>query len=250
MIELKKTAVGYGRIIVAENVSFTAKAGEITVLLGKNGCGKSTLIRSISGNLPYGGSIMLDGIEVHALKPKERAKRIAIMPQILLSPEITITELVSYGRQPYTGFTGILSENDKKFVAAVINDTGITKLANARVDRISGGERQKAYFAALLAQNTENLVLDEPGAFLDAEYMNNLCAFLLKAKSEGKTVLAVLHDVNRALEIADKLVVLDKKIVFDGDRDTFIANGIAEHFFSLKRFKCIGEDGEHTVLYR
>ncbi len=250
MIELKKTAVGYGRITVAENVSFIAKAGEITVLLGKNGCGKSTLIRSISGNLPYGGSIMLDGIEVRTLKPKERARRIAIMPQLLLSPEITVTELVSYGRQPYTGFTGILSEKDKSFVAGVINDTGIGKLANARVDRISGGERQKAYFAALLAQDTENLVLDEPGAFLDAEYMNSLCAFLLKAKSEGKTVLAVLHDVNRALELADKLVVLDKSVVFDGDRDAFIDNNIAEHFFSLKRFECIGEDGEHTVLYR
>lgn len=250
MIAFNQVSTGYGKRIVVKDISFTAESGAVTVLLGKNGCGKSTLVRAASGNLSYSGSITLDGAEVKSLRPKVRARLIAVMPQLLLSPEITVRELVSYGRQPYTGISGILSEKDKALVEDMLCETGIESIADARIDKISGGERQKAYFAALLAQTTDNLMLDEPGAFLDAEYMNNLCSLLLSAKAKGKTVLTVMHDVNRALEIADRLVVIDQSVVFKGDSKAFISEHIAERFFSLKRFDCIDNAGEQVALYR
>lgn len=250
MIELNDVCAGYKGKTVARGIRFSACSGTITVLLGKNGCGKSTLLRAIAGNLPYTGSILLDGQEIRHMRPRERARRLAVMPQLLRSPDISVRELVSYGRQPYTGITGALSAADQQAVENAIRETGIEPLSDSFLDRISGGERQKAYFALLLAQDTPNWLLDEPGAFLDAEYMNSLCGFLSRAKQSGKTVLTVLHDINRALEIADQLIVLrDEGIAFCGAPDAFLECRIAERFFGLRRFDCIG-DGQRAVLFR
>ena len=250
MIEFEHVAAAYGKRKIINDVSFIAESGEITVLFGKNGCGKSTLIRTVAGNLSYSGSILIDGTETKRLKPHERARRLAVMPQILRSPQITVRELVSYGRQPYTGISGILSKKDNEKVTCAIKNAGIEALADAYIDRISGGERQKAYFAMLLAQDTDNIILDEPGAFLDAEYMNVLCSFLIRAKENGKTVLTVLHDINRTLEIADKIAVFHENTVFTVSPQCFVDNQTAERLFNLRRFDCVDANGKATVLFR
>ena len=251
MIELSDVTVGYGKKDLAQKVSLTAKSGEITVLLGKNGSGKSTVVKAVCGNLPYGGSITLDGAEVCKMKPNERSRRVSLMPQIQRSPNITVREMVSYGRQPYTGFSGILTENDKSIVQSVIQKTGLTSLSEKSVNTLSGGERQKTYFAMLLAQDTPNIVLDEPGTFLDAQYMNFLCSFLLSLKKEGKTVLAVLHDINRALEIADRLAVLDGgKFIFTGTAREFILSGTAKSLFGLEKYEGVGGDGKTATFFK
>lgn len=251
MIECRDMSVGYGRRTVLGPLSFRAEAGRITVLLGKNGCGKTTLFRALSGVLKYSGSVRVDGLEVSALPSAARAGMIAVMPQMLRSPDITVRELVSFGRRPYTGITGVLSRHDRETVGAVLDKTGMTALADSKLPRISGGERQKAYFAMLLAQQAENILLDEPGAHLDAAYMSELCGFLREERSAGKTVLAVFHDINRAVDIADKIIVVAGGVVaFDGGCREFCESGVAPELFGLRRYVCASEDGGSVTVFR
>lgn len=250
MIELTNVSTGYGKRFVVQNLSFQAKSGEITILLGKNGRGKSTLLRAISGGLPYTGSIQLDGREVRSMKPRLRAQSLGVMPQILRNPDITVRELVSYGRQPYTGLTGILQEKDQDMVSEAISQVGIESLSESYVNQISGGERQKAYFAMLLAQDTPNLLLDEPGAFLDAEAMNRLGDFLRQAKDRGRTVLAVMHDVNRALELADQVVAICEDSPFIGTPEQVVEERIPQRFFGLEGFRCQSETGRTITFFQ
>lgn len=250
VIELTEVSVFYGKKAAAKNISFCANTGEITVLLGKNGSGKSTLVRACCGSLSYNGNIKLDGEEVSKMKPMHRSRVLSVMPQIQRSPGVSVKEMVSYGRQPYTGISGILSKKDKEIVQSTIEKTGLTQFSQSSVSTLSGGERQRAYFAMLLAQDTPNVILDEPGTFLDAEYMNFLCSFLLRQKNEGKTVLAVLHDINRAVEIADRLVVLDRGICFNGNSQEFIESDCAQSLFGLEKYECTDKDGNRRVFYR
>ena len=239
MIECKDVKVKYGKKEVLHSVSFTAEPSRITVILGKNGCGKSTLLRAVSGLIPYDGSISVDGNEIRSIDTARRARCIALMPQMLRSPGITVRQLVSYGRNPYTGRMGILSPADREKVEEVMEKTGISALAESYLGCISGGERQKAYFAMLLAQDTPNLLLDEPGAHLDTEYMKNLCDFLRAERDAGKTVVAVLHDINRAIELADLITVLHNGArVFCGTPKEFCAGDIPETVFGLQRLEC------------
>ena len=236
MIVCQNVSVRYGKREVISSLSLALEEGKITVLLGKNGCGKATLLRAISGGVRYSGSIAADGCEISQMKPPARAQKIAVMPQMLKSPGITVRELVSFGRQPYTGFSGVLSETDRLKVEAVLQKTGLLPLADATLDRISGGERQKAYFAMLLAQETAHLLLDEPGSHLDNVGMQSLCDFLLQEKEEGKMILAVLHDLNRAVELADRIAILDGgSLIFSGTPASFSESDLPERIFRVRK---------------
>lgn len=244
MIECKNVRICLGKRAVIEDISFSAPDGQITVLLGKNGSGKTTLLRAMAGGIPYQGSICVQTREIRSLRARQRARLIGLMPQMLPAPDITVRELVSYGRQPYTGLSGNLSAADWQAVDTVIAGTGLGALRDESLGRISGGERQKAYFAMLLAQDCPCLLLDEPGAHLDAGNMNDLSAFLTAARQEGKTVLAVLHDLNRALTIADRLVVIDSgRRIFEGPPLALSASDIPDRIFGLRRLQCLPGDG-------
>lgn len=243
MIRLSKVKTGYGRQPVLEDISFTAESAQVTVILGKNGCGKSTLLKAVSGNLKYTGSILVGGVEIAGVKASKRAKMISVMPQMLHPPAVTVWELVSYGRQPYTGGLGILSENDREIVRSAIDEADVGLLAKKYVNRISGGERQRAYFAMLLAQRTDCILLDEPGSHLDAQHNKQLADFLRRLSSEGKTVIAVLHDINRAIEIADRIVFIDSgKTLFCGSPEEFSESGIPAAYLGLRRIECLDQD--------
>lgn len=237
MIECTDLSLSYGKKTVLEQVSFTADSGTVTVILGKNGCGKSTLLRAVSGGIPHSGSLRIEGRDIRTYSFAERARRVGCMPQMLRSPEITVRELVSFGRQPYTGWSGILSASDRKIVEQVLEKTGLSGLADSYLHRISGGERQKAYFAMLLSQDPLNLLLDEPGSHLDPEYKATLCRFLREEREQGKTVLVVLHDLNDAIEIADQILVLHQGcLIFSGSASAFCDSGVPESVFGLRRY--------------
>ncbi len=239
MIEFKNVSVGYRKKTILSDISFTADNAQICVLLGHNGSGKSTLMRAVTGNLPYSGSITIDKNEISKISPSRRAKLLSLMPQMLTRPSISVYELVSFGRQPYTGISGILSDSDYTKIDDAIRKTNLESLADSPCDRISGGELQRAYLAMVLAQDTPNLLLDEPAAHLDARYERQISDFLLGLKADGRAVLAVLHNINHALEIADRIVVIDSgKLIFRGNRGEFIERGIAEELFGLRRYTC------------
>ncbi len=249
MIELNDVSVGYRGKPILSNISFTVSDGEICALLGHNGCGKSTLLRAVTGSLGYVGSIRIDGQETRRLS-NDRAKLISLMPQLMARPSISVYELVSFGRQPYTGISGILSKSDRQKIDEAIQKTRLEPLALSRCDRISGGELQRAYLAMVLAQDTPNLLLDEPAAHLDARYERQISDFLLALRADRRAVLAVLHNINHALSIADRIIVIDSgRLVFNGNRAEFADRQIAETYFGLRRYTCRDDRGNGAEFY-
>ena len=249
MIELNDVSVGYRGKPILSNISFTVSDGEICALLGHNGCGKSTLLRAVTGSLGYVGSIRIDGQETRRLS-NDRAKLISLMPQLMARPSISVYELVSFGRQPYTGISGILSEADRLKIDDAIQKARLLPLVESRCDRISGGELQRAYLAMVLAQDTPNLLLDEPAAHLDARYERQISDFLLALKADRRAVLAVLHNINHALSIADRIIVIDSgRLVFNGNRAEFADRQIAETYFGLRRYTCRDDRGNGAEFY-
>ena len=249
MIELNDVSVGYRGKPILSNISFTVSDGEICTLLGHNGSGKSTLLRAVTGSLGYVGSIRIDGQETRRLS-NDRAKLISLMPQLMARPSISVYELVSFGRQPYTGISGILSKSDRQKIDEAIQKARLLPLVESRCDRISGGELQRAYLAMVLAQDTPNLLLDEPAAHLDARYERQISDFLLALKADRRAVLAVLHNINHALAIADRIIVIDSgKLVFNGNRAEFADRQIAETYFGLRRYTCRDDRGNGAEFY-
>ena len=249
MIELNDVSVGYRGKPILSNISFTVSDGEICALLGHNGSGKSTLLRAVMGSLGYTGSVRIDGQETRRLS-NDRAKLLSLMPQLMARPSISVYELVSFGRQPYTGISGILSKSDRQKIDAAIQKTRLEPLALSRCDRISGGELQCAYLAMVLAQDTPNLLLDEPAAHLDARNERQISEFLRALRADRRAVLAVLHNINHALSIADRIIVIDSgKLVFNGNRAEFADRQIAETYFGLRRYTCRDDRGNGAEFY-
>ncbi len=202
---------------ILRDISFKLNEGELTVILGKNGSGKTTLFRTLSGNMPFSGEIRINGKDITLYSTKERSGLIAVMPQNLPVPDITLKRLVSFGRQPYTGFSGRLSEDDNTAVDSAIEAVGLTDIVHRHLPLLSGGERRLSYFAMMLAQSTPILLCDEPTASLDTEHQKKILRLLTEQRSNGKTILCILHDVNQAIEIADRVLVLDKgRLIYDG----------------------------------
>ncbi len=217
---------------ILEEVSFTADNGCLTALIGRNGAGKTTLLNCVTGQ-KHQGEVLLDQVPVNGLTPKERARRCAIMPQILPKPSVTVRELVSFGRTPYAPLSGRLTAEDWDIVDSAIETAGLTQLSSASVLRLSGGERRKAFFAMTLAQDTPNIILDEPTAHLDIRARHEFMELLDRMKKE-KTILVVLHELTEVLRWADSIVTLEKgRKVFEGGWEDCIGDSIPEKYFGI-----------------
>ncbi|MBR5515494.1 MAG: ABC transporter ATP-binding protein [Clostridia bacterium] len=251
MIECKNLSVKGGNTTILSNISLKAKQGEIAVILGKNGSGKTTLLRAISSSIPYKGEIFIGGRNIKEYSKKMLSQLVALMPQSPPVVPLTVKELVSLGRYPYTGISGILSENDKNEIAKAIKSTKIEDIEHKRADIISGGERKKAYFAMMLARDPQILLLDEPSSNLDIPYQRYFTNMLKSCQNSGKTTICVLHDINHAIEIAQRIILLeDSRIVFNGTVDEFISNKIPENCFELERIEYTDSQNNKKFVYK
>ncbi len=232
---------------ILDGVSFTAAGGKVTAMVGKNGSGKTTALRAAAGALKYDGRISAGGEDLRSLSARQAARLVSLMPQILPAPQITVRELVRLGRFPYSGGYGSISAADEEKVNEALKSAGAWELSARRVDRISGGERQRAFFALLLAQDTGAVMLDEADAHLDAERRRALNRGVRAMAEGGKVVLCVMHDINDALAIADKIILLDNgRLIFSGSSENFCENKYPENIFSLFPYEL--KDG--GVIYR
>lgn len=194
------------------DLSFQLYSGELTCLLGPNGVGKSTLIKAILGNLkPWEGRLILDQQELHTYSLEERAKRIAV---VLSEPSypgnLTVGQLVALGRTPHTSWGGKLSNEDRNWVDQALSDTRLTALQDERLGELSDGQRQKAMIARALAQDGKVLVLDEPTAHLDLINRLEIMTLLREiSQKKEKAVLVVTHDLDIALETADRFWLMN-----------------------------------------
>ncbi|GAB2814360.1 ABC transporter ATP-binding protein [Actinocorallia aurea] len=204
-------ALGYGDRLVVESLDLTIPPGKITVIVGANACGKSTLLRSLSRLLsPRKGRVVLDGKEVHRMNAKELARTLGLLPQSPVAPEgITVLDLVGRGRNPHQGIFSRWNAKDDVAVAAALEATRTTDLADRAVDELSGGQRQRVWIAMALAQETDLLLLDEPTTFLDASHQVEVLDLLTDLNQDrGTTIVMVLHDLNLAARYADHLIAL------------------------------------------
>lgn len=248
MMTFDAVSVQYGKRPVLCDVSFALPKGKITVLLGQNGVGKSTLLRCVNGLCPYTGRILLDGTPLSALSDREKARQIGILPQVLPSTHFTAQTLIELGRNPYVGPTGRLAETDRKQVENAIERTEVHPFLTRTVDTLSGGERCRAFLAMLVAQNPAVLLLDEPFAALDAPGRRQFYTLLRSlADRDDKTILVILHDLTEAMEIADHVVILQNGgVAFAGSRDDCLGTTVLEDTFGVQRF--IGVQQYNDVL--
>lgn len=211
MIRAENLSLCYeGSTTVVHQLTLTLQAGHITALVGPNGCGKSTLLRGLSRLLkPTHGTVMLDGQNIHAMKAKDLARQLGILPQAPTAPEgLTVHELVSQGRYPHQNWFQQWSAEDERIVAEALEMTNLTLFADRPVDTLSGGQRQRAWIAMALAQQTDILLLDEPTTYLDLAHQIDVLDLLAELNDRGRTIVMVLHDLNQAARYADTIVAL------------------------------------------
>ena len=242
-LRLDGVTAAYGRRPVLEDISFTVREGSLTALVGRNGAGKSTLVGCLTGEKQdYRGTMYLDGQDIRSLSRGERACRLACLPQVLPRPHVTVEELIAFGRTPYTPVTGMLSATDKDKIRWALNAVEMAGYADAFVDTLSGGERKKAFFAMVLAQDTPVVVLDEPTAHLDAVSRFGFLNLINDLRREtGKTFLTVMHELPEVLRYADTIVAIhEKRVAFEGSPAACLEAGIGETCFGVR----VTGDGE------
>lgn len=241
MLEFKGVSLKRGKREILKDINFSLEKGNITVLLGENAAGKSSLVSCLCEN-SFNGQILLDAQNIFSLSPKQRAKKIGIMPQILPSMHLTVYELVCQARLPYHRFFESFSKDDEAAVFKALETADALSLSSRYVDTLSGGERQRAFFALLLAQESEIAVLDEPSNNMDVSHQKRLTHLLLKMKEDGKAILSVMHDLNTAVKIADNIVILESgKVIFFGNKKNCVQSGIIEKTFDVTKKEIDGE---------
>lgn len=219
-IELRDVQVSYDDMIIIPKLDLTIQPGKITIVIGPNGCGKSTMLKTIGRILsPRKGEVLLDGASIHRQSPKEVARRMAVLPQSPIVPEgLLVHELVAYGRYPYQSPMGGLRQEDIDIIEWAMSSTGIKDLAQRVVSELSGGQRQRVWIAMALAQRTDILVLDEPTTYLDMANQLEILQLLRKLNQEmGITVLIVMHELNNAIKFADHIIGMRAgRVLFSG----------------------------------
>ncbi|GAB7036786.1 MULTISPECIES: ABC transporter ATP-binding protein [Catenuloplanes] len=206
-----EVTLGYGDRAVVRRLSVRVPPGKITVIVGPNACGKSTLLRGLARLLnPSHGQVVLDGRDVHRMSTRAVALRLGILPQQPVAPDgMRVADLVGRGRYPHHGFFDRWSDADDDAVAAALLATGTAELAGRSVDELSGGQRQRVWIAMALAQRTGILLLDEPTTFLDVTHQIEVLDLLTDLnRRDGVTLVLVLHDLNLAARYAHHLIVM------------------------------------------
>ncbi len=226
----------YDERIISKNLSVSVPDGSFTVIVGPNACGKSTLLRALSRLLtPSSGQVILDGNSIADLPAKETARRLGLLPQSSIAPEgITVADLVARGRYPHQSFFRQCSKADEEAVITAMEATRVTDLSGRLVDELSGGQRQRVWVAMVLAQETPILLLDEPTTFLDIAHQIELLDLLADLNGQGRTIIAVLHDLNHACRYASHLIAMkDGAIVAEGELSQIVTEKLVEDVFGL-----------------
>ncbi|WP_337182669.1 ABC transporter ATP-binding protein [Shinella sp.] len=226
----------YDERTISRNLSVSIPDGSFTVIVGPNACGKSTLLRALSRLLkPSAGQVVLDGKSIADFPAKETARRLGLLPQSSIAPEgITVADLVARGRYPHQSFLRQWSRADEEAVIAAMEATRVTDLSGRPVDELSGGQRQRVWIAMVLAQETPILLLDEPTTFLDIAHQIELMDLLADLNGQGRTVVAVLHDLNHACRYASHLIAMkDGATVAEGRPSAIVNERLVEDVFGL-----------------
>lgn len=229
--------LAYGESVVADDIGIVIPDGVFTAIIGPNGCGKSTLLRALSRLLkPAKGHVLLDGRDIHAQSARHVARQLGLLPQSAIAPPgITVQDLVARGRHPHARFLRQWSTEDARTVAAAMAATDLGDLAQRPLESLSGGQRQRAWIAMALAQDTSLLLLDEPTTFLDLAHQIDLMELLSSLnRLQGRTLVAVLHDLNQACRYASHLIAMKEgRIMAEGPPSEIVDAKLVEAVFGV-----------------
>ena len=236
MIELQNVTVGYGGKPVLREVSMAFPPGQVTVLLGPNGCGKSTLMKTALGLLPrQGGEILYDGVDLARLTARQVARKAAYLPQSREIPSITARRMVLHGRFPYLGYPRKYRPEDYAAAEQALRAVDALDLAGLDVQTLSGGQRQRVYLAMALAQDTETILMDEPTTYLDVRHQLEVMETARRLAGQGRAVVLVLHDLCLALRTADRVAVLwDGALRQTGTPEEAFSGGVLDRAFGIR----------------
>ncbi|ARF54656.1 ABC transporter ATP-binding protein [Streptomyces gilvosporeus] len=233
----ENVTLAYDQRVIAENLSVAIPDHSFTVIVGPNACGKSTLLRALSRMLrPSAGAVLLDGSAISSQPAKKVARTLGLLPQTSVAPDgITVADLVARGRYPHQGLLRQWSAEDERIVREAMAATGVGQLADRSVDELSGGQRQRVWIAMALAQQTPLFLLDEPTTYLDIQHqieVLDLCAEL--HEDQGRTLVAVLHDLNHAARYATHLIAMkDGAVIAEGAPGEIVTAELVERVFGL-----------------
>lgn len=238
MLTLKNVSAGYNGYDVISNINLNVSEGENLCILGPNGCGKTTLIKTIAGIIPHKGTIKIDGTNISSMKRTEVAKKMAVMSQIsTIYFSYTVYETVLLGRYLHMKNKSFKEPTirDREYVEKCLKAVDLLSLKNKQINTLSGGQLQRVYLARTLAQEPSIILLDEPTNHLDLKNQAELIEFLRSwSKQEGNSVIGVLHDLNLAMKLADNVLLLDKgNIAAYGKSEEIISSKIINDVYDM-----------------
>ena len=229
--------LAYDKVEVAADLTVAIPPGRITVIVGANACGKSTLLRAMARLLkPKEGLVLLDGESIHRMSTKQVATRLGILPQAPIAPEgISVADLVARGRYPHQSWFRQWTRADEEIITSAMLATGTLDLADRSVDELSGGQRQRVWIAMTLAQGTGLMLLDEPTTYLDLAHQVEVLDLLVDLNQrEGRTIVLVLHDLNQACRYAHHLVAMKGgALVAEGPPSEVVTEELVREVFDL-----------------
>lgn len=248
MIQVQNLSFSYGKQQILKNISLELEAGKLYAVIGVNGSGKTTLIHALARLYSAEGILTLDGENYQRIPRRQFAQKVALLPQERNIPEISVFELVSSGRYPYLDLSKRLGENDIAIVETAMRETNTEKIAQKSIKRISGGERQRAYIAMLMAQDTPYLLLDEPTTHLDISCAFEVMELLCKLRDAGKCIVTVIHDLSLALKYADELIALSNgEVISKSTPKEAVERGVPERVFGVS-CHAVPLDGEEYYV--
>lgn len=237
MISARHLKIGYESKIVIEDLSLTINKGEVLSIIGPNGCGKSTLLKTLSRMIkPIEGEIFIENNSLSSLNNKTISQKICLLSQHNNAPsDLTVEELVYFGRIPHKKWYETKNKEDKQLVDWAIKNTGLEKYKNTPIGSLSGGERQRAYIAQALCQKPEVLLLDEPTTYLDISHQLELMELIREINEKFNiTIVMVLHELNQASKYSDRLVIMKcGEIVCDGCPNKIINKEVIKDVYCI-----------------
>lgn len=252
MIEIRDVSFTYNHAPFITGLSHQLETGQVSTIIGPNGCGKSTLVKLISRQLyPQTGTILLDSQDTRQFKTRDFARRLALLAQSTFVPNMEVEQLVLCGRFPHQSFISSTTPEDRHIVEDALAMTGAYAFREKNIRNLSGGERQKVFLSMALAQDTDVIVLDEPTSYLDIHACHDVMQLVKRLNTElGKTIIMVLHDLQLALDFSHHVIVMkDGHILASGSSEEIVDSHAIEEAFQigLKRFY---EEGEPYYSFK
>jgi ABC-type cobalamin/Fe3+-siderophores transport system ATPase subunit len=236
-LRAENLTLGYDQRVVTTGLDVTIPDGSFTVIVGPNACGKSTLLKALARLLkPSAGTVYLDGAAIAGYPTRQVAHRLGMLPQSPIAPNgITVADLVARGRYAHQGLLRQWSRDDEAIVTDALRLTEVLDLSTRFVDELSGGQRQRVWLAMVLAQQTPIMLLDEPTTFLDIAHQIEVLDLCADLHDQGRTLVAVLHDLNHACRYASHLIALrDGVIVAQGDPARIVTAELVQEVFGVR----------------